>query len=78
MLEYIANGSHIIGIMPFRRGNHDKAMKLFEESLELSKEIEDRRGITIFMIGLGNVCFKRGRLSIDSVCCYRHCCQICR
>ncbi|HZC21050.1 MAG TPA: hypothetical protein VE223_05355 [Nitrososphaeraceae archaeon] len=62
MLEYIAKGSHIIGIMPFRRRNHDKAMKLFEESLELSKEIEDRRGITIFMIRLGNVASKEAGL----------------
>ena len=41
MLEFIANGSHTIGIMPFRKANHDKAMKLFEETLESSKEIEE-------------------------------------
>jgi hypothetical protein len=56
--------------MPFRGGDHDKAMKPFEESLELSKEIGDRRGIAIFLIKLGNVYFKRGRLSIASVCYY--------
>jgi tetratricopeptide (TPR) repeat protein len=45
-----------LGIVTYRSGEYARAKQLYEESLAISRELNDRRRSAITLNNLGNVC----------------------
>ena len=51
----VASFRRTLGITAERQGDYERATKLYEESLALYREVEDRWGIASILLSLGNV-----------------------
>jgi tetratricopeptide (TPR) repeat protein len=51
----VASFRRTLGITAERQGDYERATKLYEESLALYREVEDRGGIASILLSLGNV-----------------------
>ncbi|HEV2130081.1 MAG TPA: tetratricopeptide repeat protein, partial [Longimicrobiaceae bacterium] len=58
-----AKGLHGAGVLARCQGDLDAAESLTEESLSLSRQLEDAQGIASALTGLGNLLVKRGDLA---------------
>jgi non-specific serine/threonine protein kinase len=55
-----AKALHAAGVMARQQGDYPVARTLHEESLTLSRELDDHRGVVSSMISLGNVAYDQG------------------